>query len=401
MHGQTYWQSEIEKCHLMNLTRNIPVLRFLDVTHGVTEVGHGLFVACTNDYLGLRFHPEVTESAKKCMCGGGFGSSGARLTTGAHPLANQLERALADFKRSEAALLFNTGYMANVGLISTVSRSGDVIFSDEKNHASIIDGCKLSHAKVVVYPHRDVDRLRELLNEHRSVQSRFIITEGVFSMDGTIAPLPELLQLAEGFDAHIIIDDAHSLGVLGEGGHGTLEYFNILPNPRIIQVGTCSKALGSLGGFVCGSKCLIQYLYQRSRPFICSTMLPASILAASLKALQILQGQPERVRRLKQLSEMAKSIFSESGMVFPPEAVAILPIIIGDETTTMKIFESLYRQGIYLAAIRYPSVPLGYARLRLSVCSEYGEDEWREALSRIVNSIKAVVGDSPGSVPTE
>ncbi|MDR2776842.1 MAG: aminotransferase class I/II-fold pyridoxal phosphate-dependent enzyme [Puniceicoccales bacterium] len=394
MHGQTYWQSEIEKYHRMNLTRNVPVLRFLDATHGTTETGHRLFVACTNDYLGLRFHPEVVEAAQKCMHDGGFGSSGARLTTGAHPLAKQLERELADFKRSEAALMFNTGYMANIGLISTVCCSGDMIFSDEKNHASIIDGCKLSHAKVVVYPHRDVDRLQELLNEHRNVQSRFIITEGVFSMDGTVAPLPKLLQLAEIFDAHIIIDDAHSLGVLGEEGHGTLEHFNVLPNPRIIQVGTCSKALGSLGGFVCGTKYLIQYLCQRSRPFICSTMLPASILVASSKALQILQSEPERIRRLKQLSEMAKGIFSEYGMEFPSEAVAILPIIIGDETTTMKIFESLYQQGIYLAAIRYPSVPLGYARLRLSVCSEYGEDEWRDALFRIVNTIKTIDGDS-------
>jgi 7-keto-8-aminopelargonate synthetase-like enzyme len=213
-------------------------------------------------------------------------------------------------------------------------------------------------------------------------------------MDGTIAPLPELLQLAENFNAHIIIDDAHSLGVLGEGGHGTLEYFNILPDPHIIQVGTCSKALGSLGGFVCGTKCLIQYLYQHSRPFICSTMLPASILAASSKALQILQNQPERVCRLKQLSEMAKNIFSECGMAFPMDTVAILPITIGDEIMAMKVFENLYRQGIYLAAIRYPSVPLGCARLRLSVCSEYIEDEWRDVLFRIVNSIKTIVGHS-------
>ncbi|MDR1173769.1 MAG: aminotransferase class I/II-fold pyridoxal phosphate-dependent enzyme [Puniceicoccales bacterium] len=389
MHRQAYWQSEIEKCHRMHLTRNIPMLKFLDGTHGVTEIGHRLFVVCTNDYLGLRFHPEVIESAQKCMCGGGFGSSGARLTTGAHPLANQLERELADFKHSEAALMFNTGYMANIGLISTICRNGDVIFSDEKNHASIIDGCKLSCSKVVIYPHRDIDRLRELLDEHRG-ESRFIITEGVFSMDGTVAPLPELLQLAESFDAHVIIDDAHGLGVLGERGHGTLEHFNILPNPRIIQVGTCSKALGSLGGFVCGTKCLIQYLCQHSRPFICSTMLPAPILVASSKALQILQDRPERVRRLKQLSEIAKSIFSECGMAFPSEAVAILPITIGDETRTMKIFENLYQQGIYLAAIRYPSVPLGHARLRLSVCSEYVEDEWRDALVRIVNTIKAI-----------
>ncbi|MDR1233223.1 MAG: aminotransferase class I/II-fold pyridoxal phosphate-dependent enzyme [Puniceicoccales bacterium] len=389
MHRQAYWQSEIEKYHRMHLTRNIPMLKFLDATHGVTEIGHRLFVACTNDYLGLRFHPEVIESAQRCMRCGGFGSSGARLTTGAHPLANQLERELADFKHSEAALIFNTGYMANIGLISTICRSGDVIFSDEKNHASIIDGCKLSHGKVVIYPHRDIDRLRELLDEHRG-ESRFIITEGVFSMDGTVAPLPELLQLAENFDAHVIIDDAHGLGVLGERGHGTLEHFNILSNPHIIQVGTCSKALGSLGGFVCGTKCLIQYLCQRSRPFICSTMLPASILAASSKALQILQDRPERVRRLRQLSEIAKSIFSESGMAFPSEAIAILPIVIGDETRTMKIFENLYQQGIYLTAIRYPSVPLGQARLRLSVCSEYEEDEWRDALVRIVNTIKTI-----------
>ncbi|MDR1890950.1 MAG: aminotransferase class I/II-fold pyridoxal phosphate-dependent enzyme [Puniceicoccales bacterium] len=392
MNAETYWQTEIEKCHHLGLTRNVPMLKFLDATHSVTEIGHELFVVCSNDYLGLRFHPEVIEAAKKCMNDGGFGSSGARLTTGAHPLADQLERDLANFKHSEAALIFNTGYMANIGLISAIGRSGDVIFSDEKNHASIIDGCRLSHAKTVIYPHRDIDRLRELLNEHRSAQSCFIITEGVFSMDGTIAPFPQLLQLAEIFDAHIIIDDAHSLGVLGESGHGTLEYFNIPPSPRIIQVGTCSKALGSLGGFVCGTKSLVQYLRQRSRPFLCSTMLPASALAASSKALRILQTQPERVRRLKQLSEIAKNVFSEYGIAFPPEATAILPMPIGDETMAMKVFENLYQQGIYLAAIRYPSVPLGHARLRLSICSEYPEDEWRDALSCIANTIKEIVG---------
>jgi 7-keto-8-aminopelargonate synthetase-like enzyme len=254
--------------------------------------------------------------------------------------------------------------MANIGLISAIGRSGDLIFSDETNHASIIDGCRLSHAKVVMYPHRDIDRLRELLNKHRSAQSCFIITEGVLSMDGTIAPFPQLLQLAEIFDAHIIIHDANSLGVLSEGGDGTLEYVNIPPSTHIIQIGICSKALGSLGGFVCGTKSLVQYLRQHSHPFRYSVMLRASALAISSKALRILQTQSERVRRLKQLSEIARNVFSEYGIRLPPEAIAILPMTIGDETIAMKVFEKLYQRGIYLAAIRHPSVPLGHAPLR-------------------------------------
>ncbi|MDR2779146.1 MAG: aminotransferase class I/II-fold pyridoxal phosphate-dependent enzyme [Puniceicoccales bacterium] len=392
MDAEKYWHREIEQCQHMCLTRNTSAIKFFDATHGTTETGHKLFMVCTNDYLGLRFHPEVIEAAQKCMHDGGFGSSGARLTTGTHPLANQLEQNLACFKCSEAALIFNTGYMANLGLISAIGRSGDVIFSDEKNHASIIDGCKLSKAKVVIYAHRDMGQLKELLNKYRYAQSRFIITEGVFSMDGTITPLPNLAGLAEAFDAHIIIDDAHSLGVLGKDGHGILEHFRMQPSPRIIQVGTCSKALGSLGGFVCGTKTLIQYLRQCSRPFLCSTMLPPAALAASLKALQILRSEPERVRRLKWFSETAKNVFLESGISFPSESTAIFPLVTGDEALTMKIFESLYQRGIYLAAIRYPSVPFGHARLRLSVCSEYPEDEWRNALLDIASTIKTVVG---------
>jgi 8-amino-7-oxononanoate synthase len=387
MSGEKFWQSETERHMRDGLARQIHPLKFLDASHCVDENGRLLFAACTNDYLGLRFHPAVAEAASAAMWSGQFGSGGARLTTGAYALANKLEGELADFKGCEAALLFNSGYTANIGLLSAIGGRDCVIFSDENNHASIIDGCRLSRAKIVAYPHRNTDQLRELMEEYRQAGSLFIVTDGVFSMDGTIAPIPDLLDLAEEFDANLIIDDAHALGVLGERGIGTLEHFSVTHQRRIIQVGTCSKALGSFGGFVCGSAALVQYLRQCSRPFIFSTMLPESTLAATAKALQLLQEEQDRTIRLKRLSRITWEILAAYGIPFPGDAVAIFPLLIGDESAAAETFATLYQSGIYLSAIRYPSVPRGSARLRLSISSEYRENDLTNALHSIARAV--------------
>ncbi|MDR3273880.1 MAG: aminotransferase class I/II-fold pyridoxal phosphate-dependent enzyme [Puniceicoccales bacterium] len=390
MDSEKYWANELDRYSTEGLIRQVPSLKFIDATHCIDGKNNKLFVVCTNDYFGFRFHPEVIKAASMALGNAGVGAGGARSVIGSFSVLEELERELADFQRCDAALIFNTGYMANVGLISVLADSNGVIFSDEKNHASIIDGCRLSRAKIVVYPHRNVEYLKFLLEENKNFTMRFIATEGVFSMDGTIAPLPDLLDLAEKFDAHIILDNAHSLGVLGDHGYGTLEHFGITFNPRIIHVGTLSKVLGSFGGFVCGSKLLINFLRHHSRPFLCSTSLPESMLAASLKALRLLKSQQDSAHRLKHFSQIARDIFSKYEIAFPADFTGIFPLITGDENLTMQIFKKLYQSSIYLVAIRYPSVPRGSARLRLTVCSEYEESEWREALHTIAKAIKSV-----------
>jgi 8-amino-7-oxononanoate synthase len=365
-------------------------LEFCDACHAVDGAGHRLFVACSNDYLGLRFHGDVISAARNALEQVGIGSGGSRLVTGSHAICGAFEREIAAFKGAEAALLFSSGYMANVGLISTVAEEGDLILSDEKNHASIIDGCRLSRGKTLVYPHRDAEYVEKLLRVNRAVATNcFIVTDGVFSMDGTIAPLPELLALAERFDAQLIIDDAHGLGVLGAHGHGTLEHFGIPMGPRVISVGTCSKALGSLGGVVCASKALVSLLRSRSHQVLCSTMLPPSAVAAAQKALDLLQKFPATVQEIGHLSTMAKDIFLKNSIPIMGDGGAIFPIPVGDERRATFLAQKLYAQGIYLQGIRYPSVPMGSARLRLTICASYDEGEFADVIGKISKVLAA------------
>jgi 8-amino-7-oxononanoate synthase len=377
------WKNHLRQCAEAGLERRLCPLQHSDGTHGIDADGRRIFIACSNDYLGLRFHPAVIGAGIEALQSSGSGSSGARAVTGAHFFAAALESALSALKGTESSLLYGTGYMGNVGTISTIASDGDFIFSDRKNHASLIDGCRLSHAQTFTYPHRDWQTLENLLQKNFGKGHRFIVSDGVFSMDGTIAPLRDLLRLANEYDAHLLIDDAHGLGVLGENGHGILEHFSIAPQGRIIQLGTCSKALGSFGGFVCGTSSFTAYLRQRSRPFLCSTMLPPSTTAASAKALEILQREKHLVEKLKNLSHLTKAFFSKNSIAFPEESVAIFPILIGSEVRAQKIARCMYDRGILLREIRYPSVPLASARLRLTLCASYDEGEWLWMLSQL------------------
>ena len=343
----------------------------MDATHVMYEDSIYLMMA-SNNYLGLTHHPHVKERALQAIQQYGTGSGGARLTSGSFPLFQELETRLAHWKDCEKALTFTAGFMANLGTISALVHKGDIIFSDELNHASLIDGCRLSGAKVQVYPHKDVHALEPLLAESMHHGMRFIITDGVFSMDGDIAPLPELLELAERYDALLIVDDAHATGVIGEG-RGTAHHFHC-DSPRIITTGTMSKALGSIGGYVCGSQTIIDYIINHSRPFIFATALSPADIGASLGALEVLAQEPRVYQNLRSNTEYMHQALQSLGIPSSDET-PIFPIIIGSNEDTLEASRLCEQEGIILSAIRPPTVPINTGRLRLTVTAAHSEEE--------------------------
>ena len=343
----------------------------VDATHVMYEDSIYLMMA-SNNYLGLTHHPHVKERALQAIQQYGTGSGGARLTSGSFPLFQELETRLAHWKDCEKALTFTAGFMANLGTISALVHKGDIIFSDELNHASLIDGCRLSGAKVQVYPHKDVHALEPLLAESMHHGMRFIITDGVFSMDGDIAPLPELLELAERYDALLIVDDAHATGVIGEG-RGTAHHFHC-ENPRIITTGTMSKALGSIGGYVCGSQTIIDYIINHSRPFIFATALSPADIGASIGALEVLAEEPSVYQKLRSNTEYMHKALQSLGIPSSDDT-PIFPIIIGSNEDTLEASRLCEQEGIILSAIRPPTVPINTGRLRLTVTAAHSEEE--------------------------
>lgn len=348
----------------------------IDATHVIHEDSTYLMMA-SNNYLGLTHHPHVKERASQAIQQYGTGSGGARLTSGSFPLFQELETRLAQWKESEKALTFTAGFMANLGTISALAHKGDIIFSDELNHASLIDGCRLSGAKVQVYPHKDVQALEPLLAESKHYGMRFIITDGVFSMDGDIAPLPELLELAELYDALLIVDDAHATGVIGEG-RGTAHHFHC-ESPRIITTGTMSKALGSIGGYVCGSNTVIDYIINHSRPFIFATALSPADIGASLGALEVLAQEPMVYQNLRSNTEYMHKALQSLGIPSSDET-PIFPIIIGSNEDTLEASHLCEQEGIILSAIRPPTVPINTGRLRLTVTASHTEAELHKVI---------------------
>ncbi|WP_127166348.1 8-amino-7-oxononanoate synthase [Veillonella sp. CHU732] len=343
----------------------------IDATHVMYE-GSTYLMMASNNYLGLTHHPHVKDRALQAIQQYGTGSGGARLTSGSFPLFQELETRLAQWKECEKALTFTAGFMANLGTISALVHKGDIIFSDELNHASLIDGCRLSGAKVQVYPHKDVHALEPLLAESMHHGMRFIITDGVFSMDGDIAPLPELLELAERYDALLIVDDAHATGVIGEG-RGTAHHFHC-GNPRIITTGTMSKALGSIGGYVCGSQTIIDYIINHSRPFIFATALSPADIGASIGALEVLAEEPSVYQKLRSNTEYMHKALQSLGIPSSDDT-PIFPIIIGSNEDTLEASRLCEQEGIILSAIRPPTVPINTGRLRLTVTAAHSEEE--------------------------
>ena len=355
----------------------------------VTMDGAEKLLLASNNYLGLIDHVRVKRAVQEAVERYGCGSGGSRLTTGTLPLHTKLEEELAAFKGTEAALLFDTGYMANVGILSALGQKGTVFFSDELNHASIIDGCRLSRAKIVVYRHSDMQDLEEKLAAHADC-SGVIVSDAVFSMDGDIADLPRILELERKYHVWSMVDEAHSTGVIGATGRGICEHFHLREKPDVLM-GTLSKALASEGGYVCGSRLLIDYLKNTARSFIFSTSQSPANLAAASTALQLLQEEPERVARLQENVRVFCAALAEHGVEARSET-AIVPLIVGEESLAVKIAKDLERQGILVSAIRYPTVAKGAARLRVALAATHTEEELKSAAAHIAACIESFHG---------
>ncbi|MCQ6276062.1 8-amino-7-oxononanoate synthase [Bacillus sp. V3B] len=370
--GLDEWLSQkIEKTKEAGLYRKFRTMNTAPLPEMVID-GRSQIVFSSNNYLGLANDQRLVYAAETTLHEFGVGSSGSRLTTGHTDWHQKLEEKIARFKQTEAALLFSSGFLANVGVLSSLPEKGDVILSDQFNHASIIDGCRLSKADTVVYNHIDMNHLEEKLKETASYQRRFIVTDGVFSMDGTIAPLDQMVRLAKQYDAYVIVDDAHATGVLGEKGRGTSEYFGVYPD---VVIGTLSKAIGTEGGFVAGSKVLIDFLLNHARTFIFQTAMPPSICAASHTALEIIEESNEKRQLLFSNVNKIKNSLEEMGYKVKGDLTPIIPVIIGDPKDAVIFAEKLQENGIYAPAIRPPTVPNGESRIRLTVTSAHGSKE--------------------------
>lgn len=362
-------------------------LRRIDSAPGPRVVmgGREVIVFGSNNYLGLSTHPDVVDAAVDATRRWGAGSSGSRLTTGCLAVHEELEDALAAFKGTEATLVFGTGYMAGVGVLDTLANAGDLILSDALNHASLIDGCRLSRAEVRVYRHNDVAHVREILFERDRYRRCLIVTDGVFSMDGDIAPIGELRQLADVFDARLIVDDAHGTGVLGATGRGSFEHLGV-DSTGVIQMGTLSKALGAEGGFIAGSRTLIDYLVNRARPFIFSTAPAPATMGAALAALRVIAAEPERRERLRANGERLRSTLRAAGFDVPAGETPIIPVLFGDSDYAARFAQALLDKGVYAPAIRPPTVPSGSARLRMSVMSNHTGADIDQAVATMVET---------------
>lgn len=344
--------------------------------------GRDMILLGSNNYLGLCNDPRLKDAAIAAIEQYGVGAGGSRLTTGSYDLHQRLEKRLADFKGTEDCLIFNTGYMANVGILSSLCDRNWVVFSDKYNHASIIDGIMLSGAKLVRYKHCDMMDLENKIAKNRG-KYNLIVTDGVFSMDGTVAPLPEIIHLAKRFGLLTMVDDAHGIGVLGENGSGTIAYYEASQEIDI-QMGTLSKAVGSVGGYVAGRKELIDYFRNLARSFMYSTALPPHTIAASLKAIDIIEKDKETREYLLLLADWFKSKLSDVGFTVASTQTSIIPVIVGEPNLAVEFSESLLEDGIYAPAIRPPTVPQGTSRLRISLMATHTYEDLIEVLFKMI-----------------
>jgi glycine C-acetyltransferase len=353
--------------------------------------GRDVINLASNNYLGLCNHPKLVEAALKATRELGVGSGAVRTIAGTMRIHMELEEKIARFKNVEACVVFQSGFAANAGTVSAILGKEDFIISDELNHASIIDGARLSRAKIKVFRHKDVAHCEELLKEVANQPGhKLVITDGVFSMDGDIGPVDKLAALAEKYGAIMMVDDAHASGVLGRNGRGSIDHFNT--HGRVdVQVGTLSKAIGALGGYVCGSKDLIDFLYHRARPFLFSTSHPPSVAATCIAAFDLLEQEPERIERLWDNTryfqgELRGAGFNVGGINTPATETPITPVILGEGRTAMDFSRALFEEGVMGTGIAFPTVPEGKARIRLIVTSEHTRahlDRALETLERV------------------
>lgn len=342
--------------------------------------GRDVVLLGSNNYLGLSTHPQVITAAIEATRNFGTGASGSRLISGNNELYTTLEANLAKTKNTEAALVFSSGYAANTSIIPILASEGDLILSDALNHASIIDGCRLSRATKKVYRHCDVEHLKALLSESTAFRRRLIVTDGVFSMDGDIAPLPDIYEVATHYEAMLLVDDAHGFGVLGKDGSGTVAHFG-LDSEGIIQMGTLSKAVGALGGYIAGSRALVELLINKARGFIFTTGLPPATLAAANTALDVIRSSPELRQRLFSHAEHLKTALINLGYTLLPSETQILPVVLGSPQRATNIADALLAEGVFAPAIRPPAVPPDTSRLRLAVMATHTETEIHKAIA--------------------
>jgi 8-amino-7-oxononanoate synthase len=351
--------------------------------------GRPALLLCSNNYLGLADSPRVQQAAADAATRWGVGAGASRLVSGTMTVHRRLEKQLAAFKRTEAALLFGSGYLANLGVVGALARAGDVVFSDELNHASIIDGCRLSRAETFVYGHNDVEHLAWGLAQAGG-RGALIVTESVFSMDGDVAPLEEIVALARVHGVRVAVDEAHATGCLGPGGRGAVAEAGLDGEVDVV-VGTLGKALGSYGAFVACDAELAQLLTNSARSLIFSTAPPPPAVAGALAALEILEQQPRRVERLQANAAVLRAELAREGFDVAGSSTQIIPLVVGDAQTAMRVCEAALERGVFAQAIRPPTVPEGTSRLRLAVMATHSKDELRDA-ARVLGSAALQAG---------
>ena len=372
--------TELDSLRQQGLYRH---LRVLDDRQQATAHFDGRSVVnlSSNNYLGLTTHPKLIEASLKATSEFGVGSGSVRTIAGTMAIHMELERRLAVFKKTEAVVVFQSGFAANAGTVSAILNKEDVIISDELNHASIIDGCRLSRAAIKVFPHKDADAARKILKDLPTAQRKLLITDGVFSMDGDLGSLPALCAAAEEYGAIMMVDDAHASGVFGKNGRGTIDHFGM--HGRVdIQVGTLSKAVGSLGGYVAGSKNFIEFLYHRARPFLFSTSHPPAVAAACLAALDILEHEPEIIDKLWENTRFFKAGLTTLGFNTGLSESPITPVIAGEGARAMKLSDRLFEEGVFAQGIAFPTVARDKARVRTIVTAAHTREELQFALDK-------------------
>jgi glycine C-acetyltransferase/8-amino-7-oxononanoate synthase len=365
-------------------------LRLIEGPQGtsVTLDGRPVLLLCSNNYLGLADRAEVREAAAEAALRWGAGSGASRLISGNMEPHRQLEASLAAFKGYEAALLFGSGYLANTGTVAALAGRGEVVFSDELNHASIVDGCRLSRAETFVYRHGDLDHLAWGLGQ-AGERASLIVTDGVFSMDGDVAPLPELLELARRHGARLMVDEAHATGAVGPGGRGSVSAAGLSGEVDVV-VGTLGKALGSYGAYVCADAQLVDLLVNSARPFIFSTAPPPPAVGAALAALEVLEAEPELVERLQANAETLRGALAAQGLEIGRSTTQVVPLPVGEAETTMELCERALLRGVFAQGIRPPTVPEGSSRLRFTVMATHRREELVQAAAKVAAAAHAV-----------
>ena len=378
--------SELDKMKENGTFQELPIIESLQGST-VKMKGKDIIQLSSNNYLGLTSHPRLQKAAEEAVKRYGAGTGSVRTIAGTFTMHDELEKKLASFKNTEAALVFQSGFTANQGILSSILTKDDIVISDELNHASIIDGIRLTKAGKKVYQHADMEDLEKILKKSMNYRMRLIVTDGVFSMDGDIAPLPEIVRLAEQYDAFVMVDDAHASGVLGENGRGTVHHFG-LDGKVHIQVGTLSKAIGVLGGYAAGSKVLIDYLKHKGRPFLFSTSHPPAVTAACIEAVNVLMEEPSLIKKLWDNTAYFKKELEKMGLPLIKSETPITPILIGDEAEACRFSNTLFELGLFAQAIVFPTVPKGKARIRTIMTAQHSKEELDQALEIIETGAK-------------